>query len=129
MRATTSRLLVALALAVALVGCASAGSAPSVDRNFVTAQELEPMATNNVYQALQRIRPDMLKRNRGRASINLQNARTVVYIDNARFEELDALRTILCSQVQSIRYIDGRDAVTRYGSGHEAGAIIVTLKG
>ena len=121
--------LMAVVFAASIGACASAGSAPSVDRNLITAQELEPMATNNVYQALQRIRPDMLKRNRGRASINLQNPRTVVYIDNARFEELEALRTILCSQVQSIRYIDGRDAVTRYGSGHEAGAIIVTLKG
>ncbi|HJU89634.1 MAG TPA: hypothetical protein VJ672_09590 [Gemmatimonadaceae bacterium] len=126
---TTSRVLVAFVLGAAFAACATPGSAPSVDRNFVSQQELEPMATANVYQALQRIRPDFLRKNRGRSSINLQNARTVVYIDDARFEELDALRTILCSQVQSIRYIDGRDAVTRYGSGHEAGAIIVTLKG
>ncbi len=120
--------LLPVALLAALSACASAGNAPSVDRNLVTSAELEQMGSANAYQALERLRPEFIRRNRGRASINLQGARTVVYIDNARFEEIEALRTIQSAAVETIRFIDGRDAVTRFGSGHEAGALIVTLK-
>jgi hypothetical protein len=122
------RVLLGSLMLAAIAACASVGNAPSVDRNLVTAREMEQMGSANVYQALERLRPEFIRRNRGRQSINLQAARTVVYIDNARFEELDALRTIPSSAVESIRFLDGRDAVTRFGNGHEAGALIVTLK-
>jgi hypothetical protein len=38
------------------------------------------------------------------------------------------LRLIQTSTVQEIRYVDGRAATLRWGTGHGAGAIVVTTR-
>jgi hypothetical protein len=42
---------------------------------------------------------------------------------------LDILRSIHSDNVESIRFMDERQASFRFGPGHEHGAILVTLRG
>jgi hypothetical protein len=53
----------------------------------------------------------------------------LVYMDNVRLGGVDVLRRIEPGQVQEIRYVNARDAMTRYGTGHGGGVIEATSKG
>ena len=49
-----------------------------------------------------------------------------VIINNMQRGELDLLRSIRAEVVADIRYVNARDATTRYGIGFRGGAIEVT---
>jgi hypothetical protein len=51
-----------------------------------------------------------------------------VIVDGARFGELNDLRNITVQDVESIRFIPGRDATTIYGTGYSSGVIEVTTR-
>ena len=49
----------------------------------------------------------------------------VLYIDEIRQPSLDALKTVRALEVHEIRYMNATEAMGRYGSGHEAGAVLL----
>ncbi|NIO33187.1 MAG: hypothetical protein GTN75_15530 [Gemmatimonadetes bacterium] len=49
----------------------------------------------------------------------------VVFLDNLELGELEQLRGIGAAEIREIRFIDGRDAVTRYRMQYDAGIIQV----
>lgn len=114
----------ALALG-ACVGGANVESAsrPTRSRNVLTAQELAELPYDNAYDAIRRLRPTWLQRRAGG-----QAAYPVVFIQDSRAGDLDRLRSIPLQDVAEIRFINARDATTRWGTGYRGGVIQVIWK-
>lgn len=116
-------------LAVVLVvgACAGSGqgaqSAPRADRNVLTLEELAKTGPQDVYTALQSLRPHWLSK-RGSGSI-LQQETIRVYLDGNQMGGPEFLRQITTHSIRSIRYLDGIEATQRYGLDHGQGAILV----
>lgn len=130
MRACSSRNLTVLALAFALTlsACASGGSSgPRRSSTRITAEEFEDFAQQDVYSIVQRLRPQWLV---VRAPASAQGRATIsVVIDGVRQSgSTETLRSLRGSDVEELRYINARDATTRYGTDNTAGAIEVITK-
>jgi hypothetical protein len=90
----------------------------------------------NAFEIVQRLRPTMLRlragsttgSSGGTSSTNVNSARIMVYLDNQPMGGVEGLREIMTSQVREIRYLNANDATTMFGTGHQAGAILVLGK-
>ncbi|HKJ92352.1 MAG TPA: hypothetical protein VJ957_04245 [Longimicrobiales bacterium] len=117
-------------LAVALVGsCASAGangaSGPKRSSDVITQEEIQQATgLSTAYDAVQRLRPQFL-RLRGPGTITGSEG-LVVFVDGMQQGGIEELRRIDISQVKQIRYVNARDATTKYGTGMSQGVIEVT---
>ena len=127
MRALPTRSLFAatLALSLGLAGCAAgAGSGtdgPRRSANRITRVELEEVSQLDAYQAVQRLRPNWLRPRGG------QTAQVIV--DGSRQPgRLDVLRQYRAAQVEEMRFMSSSDATTRYGTGYDGGAILITSR-
>lgn len=143
MRLATSLARSSLAvLAAALAACASGTGggdtspraaqtvgAPDGRRSTdqITQAEIARASVATAYDAVQRLRPAFL-RTRGRGSFRFDPQQAVVYLDGTPIGGPDALRRINSTDVHAIRYLRGPDATTRYGTGHEGGAILVETR-
>ena len=127
MRHILLTLLVATA-AVTACGSPRAPSATPRNADVITAEELERANIGNAYHAIERLRPRFL-RVRGPSSVaNASADRVIVYVDNTRMGYVDVLREIQADDIREIRYLSASDATSRFGTGHTAGAILVTRK-
>lgn len=118
-------LFVTLAAAAA---CASAGGPgnPGERRSadVITAAEIQKVTgLTTAYDAVQRLRPQFL-RTHGRSTF-VGSEGIVVYVDGMQRGDLDALRQIGINDVKEIRYVNARDATTKYGTGVNQGVIEV----
>ena len=113
-----------LALATALGACATTGAGGTArgSANLITLEELEPIANLSAYEAVQRLRPRWLQL-RGGTDIP-----PVIFLDGSNMGGPEMLRSIQSSSVREMRYRDGRDATTRYGTGYGGGVIEVTTR-
>ena len=124
MRVHSSRsvLLMAFALALGLSGCASSGGGASrvagASSTRIVLEELEPLGQLDALQAVQRLRPQWLQ-SRG-------SGLPVLYVDGAPRGDVNDLRFLPSDQIARIEYLNASDASTRYGTGHQGGAILVT---
>ncbi len=104
--------------------CASGGGEgrPRMDPNLITAEELADHPSLTCLEVVQRLRPRWLQR-RG----SEQNP--VVYQDGNRVGSAeDVLSRMNSTAVEYMRYVNARDATTRYGTGHGSGAIEVATR-
>ena len=118
------RLIPVMAFAVLFTACASGGSGEGrtrVNPNVISADELVTVANLSVYDAIQRLRPQWLQSRSGAAP--------VVHMNGSQIGGLGQLRSISASTLSQIRYQNGRDATTRYGTGYGGGVIEMTTKG
>lgn len=147
MRITSSwRLPLLLSCGVALLaGCApataeggaSAGASPSASAstarrsNVLSREELEASGTSNLYDAINRLRPQWM-----RGSTNTQTRtgggglQVVVYQGTTQLGGVEVLRQMAPSYVATIRYLDGNQAsntLPGLGSRMVAGAIVLEL--
>jgi hypothetical protein len=126
----TGRPFFVLTLAAAL-GCASSGTAGTTVRrepNLITEQEIAASNESNVFDVVNRLRPMFLK-TRGRSTINAGGSEYAsVFLDGQYYGELGSLRNIVASQIHEIRYLNGPDAVSRYGMRYGSGAVDVRSK-
>ncbi|MFQ6046823.1 MAG: hypothetical protein ACE5PT_10795 [Gemmatimonadales bacterium] len=116
------------ALALTVGACASGANVepparPTRSRNVLTAAELAGLPYDNAYDAIRRLRPTWLQRRAGG-----QAAYPVLFIQDNRVGELDQLRSIPLQDVAEIRFINARDATTRWGTGYRGGVIQVIWK-
>lgn len=129
--------LAALAVAVAW-GCATSGGpstgAPRMSRNpdVIVEAEIASRARDatNALQVVQQLRPQML-RSRGVSSprdMTGEDALPKVYVDDVSYGNLNTLANVNAAQIKEIRFVNGPDATTRWGTGHMGGVILVTTK-
>ena len=116
------RLHVVLPVAVFLaLSCASGGQTSgrlTGSRNVIAAEELAGLTVEqNAYDAIRRLRSTWLQTRSGTVP--------VVFVDNVRAGDLERLRTIPLEIVAELRYINARDATTRWGTGYTGGVIEV----
>ena len=127
-----------LAVVFLMSACASAsgpGSPSGATRRsseLIPRDELASMANLSAFEAIRLLRPRWLQ-SRGSSSITgAQGGRPypVVMVDGSRSGSgaLEDLREITVEDVESIRFIPGRDATTLYGTGYGAGIIEVTTR-
>jgi hypothetical protein len=121
------RLIVAsFALMIGLAGCASAGGGGSGgggggNTTRLTAEELTDHQDLDLFQVIRQLRARWLT-SRGRGT-------PVIVVDGTpRQGGTDELRSLRVSDVQELRYLSASDATTRFGTGYEAGAILVTTR-
>ncbi|GBD32714.1 MAG: hypothetical protein KatS3mg081_2679 [Gemmatimonadales bacterium] len=119
-----------------VAGCAAAsqgGQSGGRRSNVITAEEIASISASNAYEVVQRLRSQWLI-TRGAAGTReptLEGGLSggiVVYLDGVRRGGVDALREIPVEQIRELRYIDAKDATTRYGTGHTSGVIEVYSK-
>jgi hypothetical protein len=104
---------------------------------LITQDEIAASGAKNALEAIQHIRPAML---RPRGSSTNQNVSgdsysqattlsVVVYMDDIKMGEPSQLSSVSVNNIREIRFINARDATTRWGTGHTAGVIQVLSKG
>jgi hypothetical protein len=121
------RAIAVAALAIAFAGCGGK-SAPTgalrTSADLITREEIMKQPVENVYDAVQRLRPGFL---RARSTATRTTAYPVVFVDGIRRGDPETLRTIPTRGVDEIRYIKALDATTRYGLNIEGGVIEVKM--
>lgn len=134
------------AILIATAACAGrsappADGAPSpapstrVMADLITEAEISKTAYSNALEIVQSLRPNMLRVRpttltptrdpTGFPDVAASNAGVVAYFDEVRLGEVSQLSTIPTLRILEIRYINSRDATTRWGTGHGAGVIQV----
>jgi hypothetical protein len=113
--------IVMMALLVVATACASGSAGQTGTRQSsttITTAEIDQLQVPTLFDVIQQLRPQYL-RSRG------AGANPVVYVDGVRRGGIDELRSIDKGTVSEVRYIDGSEATTLYGTGHMGGAIQV----
>ncbi|HMG12851.1 MAG TPA: hypothetical protein VK571_06735 [Gemmatimonadaceae bacterium] len=127
-----SRSVYMLTLA-AVIACASSGSGTSGTRthrepNLITEQEIAASGETNALDVVTKLRPMFLK-TRGRSTVNAGGSEYAsVFVDGQFYGELGSLRNINVSSIHEIRYLNGPDAVSKYGMRYGSGAVDVRSK-
>jgi hypothetical protein len=120
--------LIALAGTIACASAGTGGGPPAADRNVITQSELELTAGNNLYDVIEKLRPNFL-RSRGQTSINTSGTEyPVVYVEGRKYGDLASLRSLIPSQVSEVRYYDASSAAARFGMISAPGVIDVSIK-
>ncbi|MGH7718338.1 MAG: hypothetical protein ACREON_05780 [Gemmatimonadaceae bacterium] len=121
-----------LATAAMLLAPAACATAPNQEssaggRSTITAEELQANASGNLYDAVRKLRPEWLDRQRAVSLMN--DVEIVVYHDNTKVGGPDALRSIEISAVRVVRFMSASEAQGKFGVGHPQGAIQVVTRG
>lgn len=120
------RLVGAIALFPALFACAS--GARLQESNVITAPELARSRAANAYDAIRRLRPEML-RTRGSGTLTYFAVRTpAVAVDDTLVGGLEVLRTLDIEHVARIESVSPWLAAKRYGSTFGDGIVLVTQR-
>ena len=122
-------MLAAFALMIGLAGCASGSggsgssgsSGSSSGPNRLTAADLVNQQELDLYDAIRQLRGRGLT-SRGRGTPR------VVVDGSPRQSGIDELRSLRVSDVQEIEFLSASNATTRFGTGYDAGAILVTTR-
>jgi hypothetical protein len=118
-----------LAVAIAFQACASAGSNGSATRDAttLTAAEFEDLSNQDLLTIIQRLRPQWLQARGGRTTSG-QGVLGIIVNGMRQDGGPRALRNVRGSDVEEARFLNARDATTRYGTDMFVGAIEVTLR-
>lgn len=124
---TVPRLVGAIVVIPVFFACAS-GGARLQDPDVITAPELAQSGAANAYDAIRRLRPEML-RSRGTGALNYFAPRTaVVAVDNTVVGGLEVLRTLDIDHVARIESVSPWQAAKRYGLTFGNGVVLVTQR-
>ena len=124
-----SRLRLSLLLALSLAACVKASNSPqSTQRDLITEEEIVASNAMNAYEVVQKLRGNFLS-DRGKTTIlGRSPSKPTVFVDGIQFGEIQSLRSISASVIQSIRLYRAYEAEQRYGNGVMGGVIEVTTK-
>lgn len=125
LRQSFSILMVAAGVACASAG---AGTGSSHSSDVITAEQIATTHESNAYDAINQIKPLWLK-SRGQTSVNTGSSPYAsVFVDGQYFGDLASLRQIIAPQIKEVRYLNGPNAVTRYGMQYGSGVIEVSTR-
>ena len=98
-------------------------------RDPITEADIQRIRATSAYDAIVRLRANFLS-NRGMTSFlrPMESSRPTVFVDGMELGTLFELRSIPANHVREIRFLSGAEAMTRYGDGHMAGVILVSIK-
>ena len=98
------------------------------NRNVLSGEEMERGAGDgaDVHEAIAKLRPHFLRQRATSVSGNREGIK--VYVGNTPYGGVDALKGLRPVTVRQVRYLTGAEATTLFGTGHGAGALILTLK-
>ena len=124
MRARLQRMVVA-ALVLAAAACGPAGSSTPGRGNarLLTEDELSQASVNNVFDAVQRLRPAWLM-------VRYQGGTRgypTVFVGSQRYGEVETLRMIETANVREVHFFDAVAASSRFGRNVPFGVIQVIL--
>ncbi len=112
----------------------SQSNAPSGGR-VITAEAIAKSGAKTAWDALRLTVPNVQLREvrgqpariqrRGRASI-YQDDQVRVILDHLTVDDLQVLRQVAASDIQTIEVLTGLDATTQYGAVSTSGAIVIT---
>lgn len=119
-----------LLTAIVLLGACSSvrpGTPRPANQNLITRDEILHSGFSNAYDLVQKLRPLWLTK-RGEVSF-FQQTDVVVYLDGTRLGGPESLKDLNSTDIESLRFLDARQATLRFGSGHVHGAILITTRG
>ena len=123
--------LALLAVPAGLAAQDSTQKAQKIKRNpdLISQQEIEaqPDASDTALALVRQLRPNWL-RMRGNTSIRSSTPPVQVYVSGVKRGGPSALDDVPRSSIKEMQRLSGNDASSRYGTGHESGVILVTLK-
>ena len=131
------KLTVGMAVALLAVSCASSGTPARSDsgmqptsrnRNVIAAEELTDSKARDAHHAVQLLRPDWL---RSRGSVSMRDptpTRVIVYVDGQRYGGASSLEQFRLGSFKELRYYNGSEATSRWGTGHAGGVIYLTTR-
>ncbi|MBI2402053.1 MAG: TonB-dependent receptor plug domain-containing protein [Gemmatimonadetes bacterium] len=123
-----ARYAVAVLFVLALVvGVSAAEAQGRRNRNVITAEEIAKSSAGDAYDLIRGLRPAWFV-TRGVVSADPDAGGIVIYVDGIRQGYLSDLRSIPVERIQECRFLDARDATTRYGTGHPSGVIEITTR-
>ncbi|HUQ20323.1 MAG TPA: hypothetical protein VM099_11985 [Gemmatimonadaceae bacterium] len=110
---------------ISMSACVHMKQMDETDRNLITGEQIEAAHVATAYDVIVKYRANFLH-SRGPNSILTKTAKEpTVYLDNVEYGLISSLRNIPAVQIAEIRFIEGWDAMTKYGSDHVAGVIQV----
>ncbi len=131
-----------LTVLLANSACASGGAAPGAapndamapqprgDRNLVGGEEIRRTNAADLYDALRQLRPGVFL-SRGKNTPQEGAIGTaplpIVYVDGVMKGDVSALHQVQIGTVREVRILSGTEATQRFGTGHVAGALLVSL--
>ena len=107
--------------------------------DLITAQEIASAGKSysTAYELVESLRPTMLRSRASTMTYNTSSGTStndaasisvIAFVDDVRLGAVESLRQVPASQVKEIRYINGRDATTKWGTGYTSGVIQVISK-
>lgn len=114
--------LAALGLVLFGAACASGGGGGggSTDRYLVTADDLAPYATYNLYDAISRLRRFWIQGSGGRSPR--------VFVNGAEIGGAPSMEDYGADQAAEVRFIQPTQAMTQFGPDYAGGVIQITLR-
>ena len=123
--------LLALAAVVACASNKSDRASPNLgsDRNVITEQEIRSVPAANLYELVEKLRPQMLRAH-GQSTLGGSTASDfpIVYLDGRSYGDVGSLRSLIPSQVSLVRYYDATNAAGKFGITGGSGVIEVTTR-
>ena len=119
-------------LALALTGCATAGAPSSGgsggDLNLISSEQLRQpeLESRSAWEIIERLRPRWFQ-SRGSVFTSGQIFARVM-VDGVPSGELNDLQSMSASGIEEMRYLNARDATTRFGTGYDGGVILVVTR-
>jgi hypothetical protein len=138
--------LVVLSFAVACSSAGGSGAAPSGapraargSADLITQDEIAAGSYQTALDIIENLRPAMMRprvssltnsnTTTGLSEDRQSSVNVVAFLDEVKLGELAALRNVPANQVKEIRYVNSRDATTRWGTGFSSGVIqVITRK-
>jgi hypothetical protein len=119
------KLSLAAAIAVACTPPSTTGGGTKHDANLITKEEIAAAHVTNAYEAVNALRPAML-RYRGKTTISgSDTGYPRVYLDRQLYGDIEQLKNLDVGSIRSIRYYNTAEAASKFGLGNASGAIEV----
>lgn len=121
-----------LLLAVLLSGCVPGRQGRPVEsggRYVITQAELDGVAANTLYDAVQKLRPHFLRNRSATAHGRNPGRRLMLYVNGEQMDSVDDMRRLAPGGVMEVRFYEPQLANTYFARYNNAGgAIAVTLR-
>jgi hypothetical protein len=120
--------LIALAGSIACASSSTGIARQPTDRNIIYQAELESVGSTNLYELIEKVRPNFL-RSRGPTSFSTAGEEyPTVYVDGRPYGDIASLKSLVTSQVSEVHYYNSSAAAAKFGTINAPGVIDVHIK-